>query len=83
MCQDLLNKHKNVFLDHFARLGIFHKIQRLVGISPQSAERESSTETEGEDEIDNSSSASGSTASGDKKVNIVCAFLIIELDEMA
>lgn len=36
ICQDLLLKQKDIFLDHFARLGIFHKVMQLVGNEPQS-----------------------------------------------
>jgi len=38
--QDLLNKQKETFLDHFARLGIFHKVQNLVGDTAPEREEE-------------------------------------------
>ena len=33
MIQDLLDKEFNLFLDHFARLGVFSKVQSIAGIS--------------------------------------------------
>ena len=52
MCQDLLHKQKDIFLDHFARLGIFHKILQLVGDEQQSPKSEQE-----EDDADKSSTA--------------------------
>lgn len=37
--QDLMSKSQEIFLDHFARLGIFTKVQALAGPpEPQEAE---------------------------------------------
>lgn len=33
MIQDLLDKEFNLFLDHFARLGVFNKVQSIAGIN--------------------------------------------------
>ena len=63
MSQDLLLKQKDIFLDHFARLGIFHKVLQLVGEEPQSPK------SDAEDENDKLSS--------EEKVR--CSFVFIHI----
>ncbi|XP_067942720.1 E3 ubiquitin-protein ligase HECTD1-like [Watersipora subatra] len=46
MSQDLLLKQKDIFLDHFARLGIFHKVLQLVGEEPQSPKSDAEDEND-------------------------------------
>lgn len=51
ICNDLLIKQKETFLDHFARLGIFHKVLGLAGNSPAMSEMKDNEEddvTDGE-----------------------------------
>lgn len=49
ICHDLLLKQKETFLDHFARLGIFHKVQSLVGgsVSNEVKDNEEEDATDG------------------------------------
>ena len=63
MIQDLLDKEFNLFLDHFARLGVFNKVQLIAGINELNNNRDSnlsksiysSTKNDQQlDELDNS-----------------------------
>lgn len=37
--QDLMSKASDVFLEHFARLGVFSKVHALIGPTPEEEER--------------------------------------------
>ena len=62
MSQDLLLKQKDIFLDHFARLGIFHKILSLVGEEPQTPKAEEEEDTDKTPTADDKVSVSASVA---------------------
>lgn len=46
--QDLMSKSQEVFLDHFARLGIFTKVQALAGPPEPQEPEETEQPQEGE-----------------------------------
>lgn len=39
MVQDLMSKASDLFLEHFARLGVFSKVHALIGPTPEEEER--------------------------------------------
>lgn len=63
MVQDLLDKEFNLFLDHFARLGVFNKVQSIAGISELNNNGAAATAKDSEI---NKSIYSNKTADGDE-----------------